>query len=234
MDRGLLPEGTPRERALGSLKCKDGTNSTKKDSHCYFRGTRRAQPPATSRNGAGGHSSANEGVKTQSDMFRPIAVRDEPVECLPWAPRTGVCQCFPCFGNVRAHSGRRWPRPREFKFASFSEFQVGLCPYVTAAVKAASHIGMAYVAAAAEVCSRFIGTCRDLGCTHSVYIQTRQVFLGRCNEVWHHRFRSPPFGSPFHPFPFTYFCFLFSFMSSCLHVWSSHPFLRLRAHWSRP
>ena len=23
-------------------------------------------------------------------------------------------------------------------------------------------------------------------------------------------------------------------MSSCLHVWSSHPLLRLRAHWSRP
>ena len=32
---------------------------------------------------------------------------------------------------------------------------------------------------------------------------------------------------PFHPFPFTHLCFLFSFMSSCLHVWSSHPFLRL-------
>ena len=58
---------------------------------------------------------------------------------------------------------------------------------------------------------RFIGTCRDLGCTYSVYIQTRQVVLGLCNEVWLHRFRSPPFGSPFHPFPFSHF---FSFMSS--------------------
>ena len=36
------------------------------------------------------------------------------------------------------------------------------CLYVTAAVKAASHFGTAYVAAAAEVCSRFIGTCREL------------------------------------------------------------------------
>ena len=60
---------------------------------------------------------------------------------------------------------------------------------------------------------RFIGTCHDLGCTYSVYIQTRQVFLGRCNEVWLHRFRSPPFGSPFHPFPFTHF-FSLLFMSS--------------------
>ena len=33
---------------------------------------------------------------------------------------------------------------------------------MTAAVKAASHIGTTYVAAAAEVCSRFIGTCREL------------------------------------------------------------------------
>ena len=33
---------------------------------------------------------------------------------------------------------------------------------MTAAVTAASHIGTAYVAAAAEVCSRFIGTCREL------------------------------------------------------------------------
>ena len=29
-------------------------------------------------------------------------------------------------------------------------------------------------------------------------------------------------------------CFLFSFMSSCLHVWSSHPLFRLHAHGSRP
>ena len=61
--------------------------------------------------------------------------------------------------------------------------------------------GKPYVVAATEVCSRFIGTCRDLGCTYSVYIQTRQVFLGRFNEVRLHRFSSPPFGSPFIPSP---------------------------------
>ena len=33
---------------------------------------------------------------------------------------------------------------------------------MTIAVKAASHFGMAYVAAAAEACSRLVGVCRDL------------------------------------------------------------------------
>ena len=47
-------------------------------------------------------------------------------------------------------------------FVSSLEFQVGPCLYVTAAVKAASRFGTAYVAAAAEVCSRFIGTCWSL------------------------------------------------------------------------
>ena len=61
--------------------------------------------------------------------------------------------------------------------------------------------GKPYVVAATEVCLRFIGTCRDLGRTYSVYIQTRQVFLGRFNEARLHRFSSPPFGSPFIPFP---------------------------------
>ena len=61
--------------------------------------------------------------------------------------------------------------------------------------------GMPYVVAATEVCSRLIGTCRLLRCTHIVHTQTRQVFLGRCNEVWFHRFPSPPFGSPFLPSP---------------------------------
>ena len=100
---------------------------------------------------------------------------------------------------------------------------------MTAAVKAASHIGTAYVAAAAEVCSRFIGTCRDLGCTYSVYIQTRQVFLGRFNEGWLHRLRSPPFGSLFILSPLHTSFLFFSFMSSLA---SCHliSFLLLRAH----
>ena len=47
-------------------------------------------------------------------------------------------------------------------FVPSLEFQVGSCLYVTAAVKAASQVGTAYVAAAAEVCSRSIGTCGSL------------------------------------------------------------------------
>ena len=54
-------------------------------------------------------------------------------------------------------------------FVSSLEFQVGSCLYVTAAVEAASHIGTAYVAAAAEVCSRFIGTCRELSPPSSLF-----------------------------------------------------------------
>ena len=64
-------------------------------------------------------------------MSLSVRVQDEPVECLPWTRRTGVCRCFPCFGNVSAHSGRRWPRPRELRCLS----QVGSCLYVTAAVR---------------------------------------------------------------------------------------------------
>ena len=44
-------------------------------------------------------------------VFGLVPTRDEPAECLPWTRRTGVRRCFPCSGNVRAHSGRRWPRP---------------------------------------------------------------------------------------------------------------------------
>ena len=87
-------------------------------------------------------------------------------------------------------------------FVSFLEFQAGSCLYVnkvTIAVKASL---------------RFIGTCHDLGCRYSVYIQTRQVFLGRCNEVWLHRFRSPPFGSLFILSPLHTSFLFFSFMSS--------------------
>ena len=70
---------------------------------------------------------AVKSVRISISVSLPVRVRDEPVECLPWTRRTGVSQCFPCFGNVRAHSGRRWPRPRALKLVSFLEFQVGSC-----------------------------------------------------------------------------------------------------------
>ena len=74
---------------------------------------------------------------------------------------------------------------------------------------------------------------RRLRCTHNMYILTRQVFLGRCNEVWFHRFPSTSFGFPFHHFPLhTLLFLLLSFMS----FMSCHltPFFLLRAHQSGP
>ena len=123
-------------------------------------------------------------------------------------------------GDVRAQSGQSRLTPKLFaKTCRSIEFQAGSCLYVTVAVKAASHFGTAYVAAAAEACSRLVGVCRELRCTHSTYILTRQVFLGLGNEVWFHRFPSPSIGFPFHPFPLHTLLFLFlsfmSFLASC-------------------
>ena len=48
-----------------------------------------------------------------------VPAQDEPVECLPWTRRTGVCLSLsPMPGDARAQSGRRWPRPRELRFLS--------------------------------------------------------------------------------------------------------------------
>ena len=48
------------------------------------------------------------------------------------------------------------------KICRILAFQAGSCLYVTVAVKAASHFGTAYEAAAAEACSRLDGICRAL------------------------------------------------------------------------
>ena len=82
--------------------------------------------------------------------------------------------------------------------------------------------GKPYVVAATEVCSRFIGTCPTLRCTHIVHTLTRQVFLGCCNEVWAHRFPSPHL-VPFSSFPLRTLLFLILFMSSL----ASCPFISL-------
>ena len=48
-----------------------------------------------------------------------------------------------------------------------------------------------------------------------MYIQARQVFLGRWDEVWFHRFPSPPSGFPFSSFSLDTLLFVFfPFMSS--------------------
>ena len=87
--------------------------------------------------------------------------------------------------------------------------------------------GKPYVAAAAEAIFGSIGTRRYLRCTRSTYLSNK-VCLGFLMRFRAHWFSSPPFVSLFILFPLhthTHtLCFLFSFMSSCLHVLSSHPF----------
>ena len=62
----------------------------------------------------------------------------------PVDPSNGCLSLSPLLGDVRAQSGRRRLMPKLFaKTCRIIEFQVGLCLYVTAAVKAASHFGRA-------------------------------------------------------------------------------------------
>ena len=133
----------------------------------------------------------------------------------PVHPSNGGLSLSPLPGDVRAQSGRRRLRPKLFaKICRILAFQADSCLYVTAA-----DFGRAYVAVAAQVCleSRLIGVCRELRRTHSMYMfneaclgsSMRFGFIGFC---------------PLHLVPFSSFSpshtsvLLFSFMSSCLHV----------------
>ena len=62
------------------------------------------------------------------------------------------------------------------------------------------------------------------------HTHTKEALQQVFNEVWLHRFLSPPFGSLFIFPPLHTFVFLFSFMSSCLHVLAFHSFFLLRTH----
>ena len=107
---------------------------------------------------------------------------------------------------------------------------------MTVAVKAASHLGTAYVAAPAEVCSRFIGTCRELSPPPSPSLplsffafwwflewNTQDIpFLSlvcpwTIARSWEHL---PFLFSSFSPLPF-FLSFLPSFFLSSLHLPSS-------------
>ena len=107
---------------------------------------------------------------------------------------------------------------------------------MTVVVKAASHFGTAYVAAAAEDCSRLVGVCRDLCFFLSLLFLSSSSFppllsrvaYSQANQAFAVRFGLSSvcplsFGSPFigphRRLPF------FSFMSFCLHVSSSFPSL---------
>ena len=126
-----------------------------------------------------------------------VRARDEPTECLPWTRRTGVGRTHPLPGCKAARSESRWPRPKELRFLSKLGIPSWLMPLRDRSGQRWQPLGKPYVVAANKACSRFIGTCRTLRCTYIVHTLTRQVFLGRRNEVWLHRFPSPPFGSLF-------------------------------------
>ena len=81
-------------------------------------------------------------------------------------------------------------------FVSFLEFQVGSCLYVTAAVRSASHFGRAQGDHSGQ--SPFkVHWNLSHSQVHTQRIQSNEArSLGVSNEVWFHRFSSPPFGSP--------------------------------------
>ena len=146
----------------------------------------------------------------------------------------GVSLYLPCPEMYVPRAGEGGPGRENSDFCRILEFQAGSCPYVTAAVKPASHFGRAQGDYSGQSIFEVLGTCRMLGCTHSVHTLTRQG-LPRCfNEAWFRGLLSPSIGSPFILFPFTHIfspLFFHVLLSSCL---SSHPSFRLRAHRSRP
>ena len=56
---------------------------------------------------------AVQSVRISISVSGLAPVRDEPVECLPWTRRTGVCRTYPLPGYRSARSERRWPIGRE-------------------------------------------------------------------------------------------------------------------------
>ena len=48
----------------------------------------------------------------------PVRVRDEPVECLPWTCRTGVCRYLPCLEMYVSGADSRWLMPHELRCLS--------------------------------------------------------------------------------------------------------------------
>ena len=97
-------------------------------------------------------------------------------------------------------------------FVSSLEFQVGSCLYVTAAVRGGRPRARRTWSQRPKFVQGSLESVPFLG-AHTAYTCKRGgVFLGVSNEVRLHRFSSPPFGSPFHPFPF-YTLFVSSFLS---------------------
>ena len=91
-----------------------------------------------------------------------VPTRDEPAECLPWTRRTGVRRTYPLPGYRAARSERRWPRPYVRRFCPIFGILSWLMPLRDRSGQRWQPLGTPYVVAATEVCSRFIGTCREL------------------------------------------------------------------------
>ena len=146
----------------------------------------------------------------------------------PVDPSNGGLSLSPLPGDVSVRSGQQMAyATRSGMFVSFLEFQVGSCLYVTAAVKAASHFGRAQGDQSGQSNSRVHWDPSPPQVhTHSTYMfnEVRLGFLMRFGLI---AFR------PLHLVSL-FILFLFSFMSFCLHVLSSHPFFRLRTHRSWP
>ena len=141
---------------------------------------------------------------------------------------------FPGFGNVGVQSGQQGLGRKNDDFCLNFRIPSWLMPQRDRSGQRWQPSGKPYVVAAAEACSRFIGTCWRLRCTYIVHTLTRQVFLGCCNEVWLHRFPSPPFGSPFTLSP-SHTSFPISFhVFPCFMSFHLTPFVLLRVQRSGP
>ena len=108
---------------------------------------------------------------------------------------------------------------------------------VSTADRAGSLRARHHVVAATKAAQGPLGFVGAL-CAHTHTARTFEARLGPprfVNEVWLRCFSAPPFGSPFHPFPFTY-TFFPSFISRlpCLHVPSFHSFLSFACTSVRP
>ena len=116
-------------------------------------------------------------------------------------PLNGGTSLSPLPGDVNAQSGRRWPRPRELRFCLILGIPSWLMPLRDRSGQRWQPLGKPYVEPVP-----FLGA-------HTAYTCKRgEVFLGVSNEVRLLWFSSPPFGSPFHPFPF-HTPFVSSFLS---------------------
>ena len=105
---------------------------------------------------------ATKSVRISISVPLLARAQGDPAEWPLWTRRTGVCLYLPCPEMYAPRAGEvgfgqsYLPRPAELLNSKLAH------AIMTVAVKAASHVGTVYVAAAAEDCSRLVGVCRDL------------------------------------------------------------------------